>query len=206
MSISFLSRMGELDNEITYFNDAATQVINFHTYLFNTHKGIMTHCWYSDVKKPGVAFWGRANGWALLAQVELLDRLPEQHPQKSILLSLLRDHILGIAGYQGKQGLWHQLLDKPDSYEETSSTAMITYAIARAVNKGYIQPRYASIARRGWEGICTHIRPDGQVEGICSGTNIQDDLVHYYKRPTPLNDIHGIGPVLLAGSEIFRLE
>ena len=205
MSISFLARMGKLTNDVRYFDDAALQVINFHKYLFNEEKGLMHHCWYSDVKRPGVAYWGRANGWALLAQADLLDRLPVNHPKRDTLLSLLKRHILGIAQYQGGEGLWHQLLDKVDSYLETSCTAMFTYVIARAVNKGYIESRYVSIAQRGWEGIMSKIHPDGQIEGVCTGTGVGDDLVHYYHRPTPLNDVHGIGAVLLAGAEVLQL-
>jgi rhamnogalacturonyl hydrolase YesR len=205
MSISFLSRMGELTRNNKYFDDAAMQVINFQNYVSDVNTGLMHHCWYSDVQRPGVAFWGRANGWALLAQVDLLDRLPNNHPKRPQLLDILQRHILGIARYQGPEGLWHQLLDKPDSYLETSCSAMFTYAIARAVNKRYIEPRYASIAQRGWEGVMTKIRPDGTVEGICAGTGVSDDLVFYYSRPTPLNDPHGIGAVLLAGTEILQL-
>ncbi len=206
MSISFLSRMGELTGDRTYLDDAARQVINFHKYLFDPRAGLMYHCWYSDVGRPGVAFWGRANGWALLAQVDLLDRLPGNHPKRAQLLTCLQQHILGVARYQGSEGLWHQLLDKIDSYDETSCSAMFTYAIARAVNKGYIEPRYASIARRGWQGILTKIRSDGKIEGVCAGTGVSDNLVDYYRRPTPINDPHGIGAVLLAGTEIMQLQ
>lgn len=206
MGNSFLARAGELTGDARYFDDAALQVINYNKYAFDVKSGLMHHCWYSDVQRPGVAFWGRANGWAMLAQVDLLDRLPKDHPRRDTLLSLIRRHILGIAKYQGAEGLWHQLLDKSDSYLETSCTAMFTYAIARSVNKGYIEQRYASIARRGWEGVMSRIRPDGQVEGVCEGTSVSDDLVYYYKRPTPMNDIHGIGAVLLAGTEVLKLK
>lgn len=206
MSVSFLSRMGELTGDRRYFDDAARQVINFHKYLFDEEKGLMYHCWYSDLKKPGVAFWGRANGWALLAQVDLLDRLPKDYPRRDTLLSLLRGHILGIARYQSGDGLWHQLLDKEDSYLETSCSAMFTYVIARAVTKGYVEPRYASVAWRGWEGVMSKIRPDGQIEGVCAGTGVSDDLVFYYNRPMPLNDVHGIGAVLLAGAEVLQMQ
>jgi unsaturated rhamnogalacturonyl hydrolase len=205
MGISFLSRMGDLTGETKYFDDAAAQVINFHKHVFDPEMALMYHCWYSDVKRAGVAFWGRANGWAVLAQVDLLDRLPKNHPKRAQLIRLLQRHLLGIARYQGEEGLWHQLLDKPDSYLETSCSAMFTYAIARSVNRGYIEPRYASVARRGWEGVMTKIRPDGQIEGVCAGTSVSDDLVAYYRRPTPLNDIHGLGAVILAGTEILQL-
>lgn len=206
MGLSFLTRMGELTGDKKYFDDAAMQVINFHRYLFDESKGLMCHYWYSDVNRKGVAFWGRANGWAMLAQIDLLDRIPKSYPLRDTLIALLQRHILGIAKYQSAEGLWHQLLDKQDSYLETSCSAMFTYTIARAVNKGYIEPRYFSIAQRGWEGVMTKIRPDGQVEGVCAGTGTADELVHYYKRPTPLNDIHGIGAVLLAGTEMLQFK
>jgi rhamnogalacturonyl hydrolase YesR len=119
------------------------------------------------------------------------------------LLALLEKHILGIARYQDGNGLWHQLLDKADSYPETSCSAMITCAISRAVKKGYMKSRYASIADRGWEGVCSMIWSDGKIEGICTGTGISNDLVHYYRRPALVNDVHGTGPVLLAGIEFL---
>lgn len=203
MSESFLSRMGELTGDRKYFDDGARQVINFHKHLFDESKGLMYHNWYSDKNRHGVAFWGRANGWAMVAQVDLLDRLPKDHPLRAELISLLQRHIMGIIRWQGPDGLWHQLLDKSDSYPETSCSAMFTYAIARAVHKGYIEPRYLSAAQRGWEGILTKVQPDGQIAGICEGTGVGDDLVFYYHRPTPLNDPHGIGAVLLAGVEML---
>lgn len=206
MSVAFLSRLGELSGDMRYFDDAVRQVINFHKYLFSEEKGIMHHCWYSDANRAGAAFWGRANGWALMAQVDLLDRIPRDYPQRDSLLALLHRHILGIARWQSTGGLWHQLLDKEDSYLETSCTAMITFAVARAVNKGYIENNCASIARLGWEGVRSRIHRDGQFEGVCAGTAVSDDLVFYYKRPTPLNDVHGLGPILLAGTEIIRLK
>jgi unsaturated rhamnogalacturonyl hydrolase len=205
MSVSFLSRLGELTGDSTYLDDAAQQVINFHKHLFDDSVGLMHHNWYAGENTPGTAFWGRANGWTLLAQVDLLDRLPANHPKRQVLLGLLRRHLLGIARYQNGEGLWHQLIDKSDSFLETSCSAMFTYAMARAVDKGYIERRYASVALRGWEGVLTRIREDAKIEGVCAGTGIADDLVYYYHRPTPLNDPHGIGPVLLAGSEILNL-
>ena len=205
MSISFLSRMGKLTGDNKFFDDAALQVVNFHKYVFDETAGLMKHCWYSDIDRSGVAFWGRANGWALLAQVDLLDRLPAHHPKRAVLVALLRQHILGIAQYQDAEGLWHQLLDKPDSYLETSCSAMFTYAIARSVNKGYIEPSNRYIARKGWQGVMTKIRPDGAIEGVCAGTSVSDNLVDYYNRPAPLNDVHGIGAVILAGAEMLQL-
>ena len=198
--------MGEFTNDHRYFDDAVQQVIKFHKYLFNEEKGLMSHCWYSDVNRTGAAFWGRANGWALLAQVDLLDRLPKNSLYRDTLLALLRRHIHGISQYQNSGGLWHQLLDKEDSYLETSCSAMFVYTIARSVNKYYIEPQYASIAKRGWQGVMSKVHADGQIEGVCAGPVVSDDIDDYYHRPTPLNDVHGVGVTLLAGAEIVQTK
>ncbi|HVO34211.1 MAG TPA: glycoside hydrolase family 88 protein, partial [Gemmatimonadales bacterium] len=214
MSVPFLARMAALSGDSRYLDDAIRQVISFHRHLFDARAGLMHHNWYSDSAGGegsgaghGVAFWGRANGWTLMAQVELLDRLPPGHPQRDTLLALFRRHVEGIARYQDRTtGLWHQLLDKPDSYFETSASAMFTFAIAHGVRQRYLAPSYADVARRSWAGVLTRIRPDGQIEGTCAGTDVSDNLADYYARPTPLNDPHGIGAVLLAGSEILQLR
>ena len=205
MSISFLCRMGELTGDNKYFDDAAKQVINYHQHLFDELKGLMYHNWYSDDNKTGVAFWGRANGWAVLAQIDLLERLPVYHPQRQKLIDLYKKHISGIVKYQSQNGLWHQLLDKNDSYLETSCSAMFVYSIAKAVNLGILDKSYYSAAEKGWEGICTKISDNGDVEGVCTGTVVSDNLEDYYNRPAPLNDVHGLGTVILAGSEIINL-
>jgi rhamnogalacturonyl hydrolase YesR len=83
---------------------------------------------------------------------------------------------------------------------------MFTYSIAKAVNKGWIDARFGSIATLGWAGIKSKVQPDGQVQDICVGTGIKDDLGFYYERPTELNDIHGLGAVLLAGVEILKMN
>ncbi|RQV95235.1 MAG: glycosyl hydrolase [Calditrichaeota bacterium] len=205
MSVPFLVRMWELEGSDKYLDRAVKQVINFHQYLFDTDMRLMSHCWYSDLEQRGVAFWGRANGWALVAQVDLLDKLPINHPKREELILLLKRHIFGISRYQDANGLWHQLLDKPDSYAETSCSAMFIYTIARSVNKGYIDKRFKSIAEQGWKGILQKISEDGQVEGVCTGTVVSDNLVDYYHRPAPHNDVHGIGTVLLCGAEVLQM-
>lgn len=204
MSVAFLSRMGDLTGEQKYFDDAVRQVKNFRKYLYNPNNGLYYHCWYSDNQKNGVAHWGRSNGWVMLAQVDLLNHLPKDHPGFNEVVTILEEQIIGASRHQSQSGLWHQLLDKKDSYLETSVSAMFTYCIGKAVNEGWIEDRYLSIAKRGWEGLVFKIQADGQVEDICIGTGISANILFYYNRPTKLNDIHGLGAVLLAGIEAMK--
>ena len=207
MSVPFLARMGKLTSDNKYFDDAIKQVINFNTYLWDQDKEIYWHMYYSDLKRNGVAHWGRCNGWIMLATIHLLDNLPENHPKRATITKLLERQILGIAKYQNAEGLWYQLLDKPDSYTESSCTAMFVYGIAHAVNAKWIDKRYQSIALAGWNGLKKHkINELGQLKDICVGTGIQDNLPFYYNRPVGLNEKHGTGPLLDAGVEILKLE
>jgi unsaturated rhamnogalacturonyl hydrolase len=150
--------------------------------------------------------WARANGWALLAMTELLSVLPPDHPGYKKVLSQLQLHIKGLASYQSDKGLWHQLLDKNDSYLETSATAMYTFCIARAINQGWIDAKaYAPMCLLGWNAVTTKVNDKGQVEGTCVGTGMAFDPMFYYYRPTNVYAAHGYGPVLLAGAEVIRI-
>ena len=212
MSVPFLLSMYGRTGAGSWLNDARRQVINFNRHLFDQRAGLMYHNWYSDSaggegpgSSHGVAFWGRANGWALMAEVELLDRIVPMREGDSALV-LFRRHVAGIARYQDSTGLWHQLLDKPDSYLETSASAMFTYAIAHAVRQKYLAPSWLAVARKGWRGVMSRIRPHGQIDGTCAGTGTSDVLADYYSRPTPLNDVHGTGAVMLAGWEMVQIK
>lgn len=206
MSVPALAQMGKLTGETKYFDDAVKQVLQFSERMFNKEKGLFIHGWVQDMEVHPQYHWGRANGWALLAMVELLDVLPKNHPGYSSVLRLLKAHINGLARYQDGTGFWHQLIDRNDSYLETSATAIFTYALARAINKGLIDKRaYSPVALLGWNAVAKKVNGEGQVEGTCVGTGMGFDPAFYYYRPINSYAAHGYGPVLLAGSEIIHL-
>jgi rhamnogalacturonyl hydrolase YesR len=204
MSVPFLARMGKLTGDKKYFDFAIKQVENFNRYIYDPTTGLYLHAYYNDANTNGVARWGRCNGWVALAQADLINNLPANHPKRAELIKLLLRQIIGFSRYQDISGMWHQLLDKPDSYEESSVTAMFVYTVAKAVNEGWISPRYISIAQNGWEALSKKITVDGQVPDICIGTSINEDIRYYYNRPKELNDTHGLGAFLLAGTEMIK--
>jgi unsaturated rhamnogalacturonyl hydrolase len=206
MSIPALAQMGKLTGDVRYFDDAVKQVKLFSDRMFNREKGIYMHGWVQAMEIHPEYYWARANGWALLAMVELLDVLPADHPGYNDVLKQLRAHIKGLATYQDGTGFWHQLLDKNDTYLETSATAIYTYAIARSINKGYIDKiAYSPVALLGWNAVSTKVNKNGQVEGTCVGTGMAFDPAFYYYRPINSFAAHGYGPVLLAGAEVITL-
>jgi unsaturated rhamnogalacturonyl hydrolase len=206
MSVPYLARMGKLTGDNKYFDFAIQQVENFNKYIYNSSTGLYYHAFYNDENMNGVAHWGRCNGWVALAQAELLNNLPANHPKRPELTKYLLRQIVGFSRYQDTSGMWHQVLDKPDSYLESSVTAMFVYTVAKAVNQGWINKRFISIAQNGWNALAKKVTTDGQVPDICMGTSIEEDISYYYNRPKALNDTHGLGAFLLAGTEMIRAK
>ncbi len=203
MAISFLARMGKLTGDAKYFDDAANQVIKYHQYLWCPEKRIFYHCYHTDNKEHGVAHWSRANGWVFMAVADLLDVMPENHPLRGQVLECFRRQCSGVARYQGKNGLWHQLLDRDDSYEEITGTSMFVFGIARGVKRGWLHPDFIYVAEQGLKGMLSKISEGGDVTAICVGTGIMPSPVYYYNRPTQENDPMGEGPVLRALIEMM---
>ena len=206
MSVPALAEMGRLTGDIKWFDDAVKNVLQMSSRLFNKQLGIYTHGWNANNPEAPQFYWARANGWAVLTLSDLLDVLPKNHPGYEPVLALYRTLLRGICQYQSGAGLWHQLLDRNDSYLETSASAMFVYCIAHAINQGWISPTtYGSIAQAGWAGLTTKITKDGAVDGTCVGTTFASDAAYYYARPANADAMHGYGPVLLAGAEMIQL-
>lgn len=203
MALSFLVRMGEMTGDNKYFDDAANQVLNYTRYLWCPEKEVYYHCYHTDTKIHGVAHWSRANGWVFMATADLLSRMPENHPMREDVIKNFRMQTDGVIRYQGANGLWHQLLDKPDSYEEITGTAMFVFGIAKGVKEGWLHPDYIYVAWEGLKGMLTKITPEGDVTAICAGTGIMPSLSFYYNRPQWKNDPMGEGPVLRALVEMI---
>jgi rhamnogalacturonyl hydrolase YesR len=206
MGIPALAETGHLTGKRRYYDDAVNNALNFSKYLFNERLGIYTHGWNANNPDAPRFYWARANGWALLSMADLLDVLPKDHPGYPKVLAQFRKALRGVAEYQSGAGLWHQMLDRPDSYLETSASAIFVYVLAHAANEGWVSPTtYGSIAQAGWQALSARINARGQVEGTCVGTTFAGDQVYYYNRPTSVNALHGYGPTLLAGAEMIRL-
>jgi rhamnogalacturonyl hydrolase YesR/lysophospholipase L1-like esterase len=206
MAIPAIAHMGKLTGEEKYYNEAVRQILQFSQRMFVPEKGLYRHGWVENMDVHPAFHWGRANGWAILTLAEVLDVLPANHPGYKQVLELFRAHAAGLAACQGGDGFWHQLLDRNDSYTETSATAIFTCCLAHGINKGWLDPlAYGPVAHLGWEAVSTRINAKGEVEGVCVGTGMGFDPAFYYHRPTHTSAAHGYGPVIWAGAEMINL-
>ena len=206
MCVPFLAQMGHLTGESKYIDDAVEQVLGMVEILYKERTGLLDHGWHAaDGEYDTVFHWGRANGWCMMAMVELMNVLPKDHAKYDEVLHVYRRHCQNLISYQGPKGLWHNLLDKSDSFEETTSTSMFVFGIARGINEGWLPPSWGMAAVAGWEGLSTMITEEGYVKAGCWGTTLANDAVYYYSRPTSINNSHSYGPIIMAGAEVIRL-
>ncbi|MDE5841143.1 MAG: glycoside hydrolase family 88 protein [Muribaculaceae bacterium] len=187
-------------------DEAARIASGFFKRMWMPEKKIFRHGYLEDAKHQPSMAWGRANGWAILTLCQLLDYLPENHPKRAEILDIYRQHAAGLAELQGIDGFWHQLLDRPETYEETSATAIFAYALAHGVNEGWLEATtYGPVAQLAWEAVSTKINEKGEVEGVCVGTGMGFDPAYYAYRPVSVKAAHGYGPAIWAGAEVYRM-
>jgi rhamnogalacturonyl hydrolase YesR len=186
-------------------DDAARQALEFNTQVWDEEARLYMHARFSGdpVKLP---HWSRCNGWASWAMSEVLMVLPENHPARAPLLEQFRRHCNSLRLLQHGSGLWHNVLDHPESALEVSGTAIFVMAMARGILHGWLDPAvYQQVVLSGWKGLESRIDDDGTVHDICMGTMCTADVGYYINRPFYDDDTHGLFAVLFAGIEVQRM-
>jgi unsaturated rhamnogalacturonyl hydrolase len=195
--------------------------------LRNDATGLYHHAWdesreqiWAD-SETGLSkhFWGRGLGWFAMSLVDTLDYLPEESPLAGQLRAILEGLAVALERWQDPEsGMWWQIMDAPGrtgNYREASATSMFVYALAKGVNAGYLNIRYADIARSGYAGLvrdCILQHADGTIslDQICEVAGLgfgRDGSYDYYMSEAVVrNDPKGTGPFILAGLEVARLS
>jgi len=159
-------------------------------------------------------YWGRGNGWYAAGMAELLRSLPGKHPRRARILEGYRKMMASLLKFQGEDGLWRQLVDRPESYAETSGTGMFAFAMITGVKNKWLDAKtYGPAARKSWLGLVKHLDKDANLGAVCIGTDkafqavgpdLDKQLKFYLERPTRSGDLHGQSPLLWSASALMR--
>ncbi|QEC70396.1 hypothetical protein FSB73_00390 [Arachidicoccus ginsenosidivorans] len=142
-------------------------------------------------------YWGRGNGWMAVGMTEILKLLPISHPDRAAIFTAYRKMMATLLQYQDANGVWHQLIDDPDAWEETSCTGMFAYAFITGVKEGWLNNgSYGPAARKAWLGLISFINSDDDITNVCEGTNKKNDREYYLERKQNTGDLHGQAPIL----------
>ena len=227
MGAPFYAQYAVAFNEPAIFDDVVNQFVIIHKHTFNPEIGLNYHGWdESKTQKwanpeTGCSpnFWGRAMGWYVVALVDVLDFIPQEHAGRARILEILNQVVVGVKKYQDpKTGLWYQVLDqgqREGNYLEATASSMFTYALLKASRKGYISTDYKAIAVKAYNGILKNLiqnNGDGTINltKCCSvaglgGNPYRDGSYGYYvHEPVRANDAKGVGPFIMASLEFDK--
>ena len=153
------------------------------------------------IQEPGGLFphapgfphhWARGNGWAAAGMAEVLRAVPEDHEHYSKIVEHYQKMMAALASYQSESGLWRQLIDKPESWTETSGTALFSYAMILGIKKGVLdQQTYGPAVARAWGALVHSLDGRGNLKDVCVGTGKSLDEDYYLNRPKVVGDLHG---------------
>jgi unsaturated rhamnogalacturonyl hydrolase len=195
---------GELFNNSKALDTATQQLIIYDKHLAAPNN-LHVHNWNAATNKQSCCEWCRAEGWYEMALLIILDSVPSTHPDYPALLEIVQRLAKGVAATQdASTGRWWQVMDKggeSGNYLETSCTAMHTYFLSKASQKGYIDAAtYAPLAIKGFNGVMGKVSKSGTsvtISDICPGTGVLASASAYYNQKPVANDNHGLGAFLL---------
>jgi unsaturated rhamnogalacturonyl hydrolase len=150
-------------------------------------------------------FWGRGDGWVAAGMAEMLSSLPADHPQRARILKGYQLMMAALLKYQAEDGMWRQLIDHPEAWEESSSSGMFTFALITGVKNGWLDAAtYGPAARKAWIAVTGFIDQNSDVTNVCAGTNKLNSLEYYLERPRKTGDFHAQETILWAASALLR--
>jgi rhamnogalacturonyl hydrolase YesR len=157
-------------------------------------------------------------GWYAMALVDILDIIPAEETElRQPLLEMIPELAESLVKVQDETGTWYQILDMPNepgNYREASGTAMFTYFLAKALNKGYLPESFRGATELAYRGLINEF-VSVDAEGVSHLTNIcstaglgygRDGSFEYYMSEKVVwNDPKGLGPAMMALLQIHEL-
>lgn len=212
MGLALLSRLARQGAAVVpapaagrYRDFIAAQHALFAAHCQDATTGLYKHGFNAATGDHSCCFWGRANGWVMMAHAEVALALAAADPPHAALpavLAVWRRHAGALAALApppgGADTRWHQVLDNSSTFQETSVTAMTCYSLATGVLGGFLdRTEFDGVLRAAWAGVAAAVdAATGQVQGICEGTGIGDDAAFYEARRTWWNiSAPGLGSV-----------
>ncbi len=227
MGMPFLAEYAKVFNDPRWFDVATHEIILVHEKNLDPATGLLYHAWDESKEQrwanpqtgQSPHFWSRAMGWYVMAIVDVLDYLPEDHKDRAEIIRILQESCDALLKVRDPQsGTWYQVLDQGNregNYLEGSGTAMYVYAFAKGAKKGYLDAKYQEIAEQAFEDMVKTFIVTGEdglpsmvnVCGSCGlgGNPYRDGTYKYYTtEKINTNDTKGVGPFILAAVEVGR--
>lgn len=221
MACPFLAEYGKTFGKPELFDEVALQIIDCHKYLFDTQSGLYFHGWDESRKQKwadpqtGLSpnFWSRSIGWYMMAMVDVLDFMPENHTKRGEIIAILRNLAKTIENYRDPEtGMWFQVTDqigRDGNYVESSGSAMFIYTWVKGTQKGYLDTAYLEKGKVAYEEFVKKFVKENEdgtisvtdgcaVAGLGGEKKYRDGSYQYYlSEPVRDNDPKAVSPFIM---------
>jgi len=227
MASPFLARYAKDFNQPKWFDEVTFQIQEVYKQTLDANTGLLYHAWDESREQrwcnpetgQSKHFWSRAAGWYIMALVDVLDYLPENHPERPAIIEILNKFSEALLKVQDeKTGLWYQVLDmggNERNYLEASGTAMFIYAFAKGAKNGYLDQKYLDIANKSFDSMVENMVITGDdglpvLTNTCGACGLGGnpyrlaDYDYYVTEVKIDNDQKGVAPFILAAIELNK--
>ena len=158
----FLARAGQYD-------EALHQIDGYWSALLDADKGLLSHQWDDGAKRfIRRDVWGVGNGWAAAGMARVIAMLPEgRAADRERLVERIRMILDAAIRLQRPDGLFHDVLDDPQTFAEVNSGQMFAYTIYRGVKAGWLNEGYVEAAERMRRAAQREVDRYGLVRNVC---------------------------------------
>jgi unsaturated rhamnogalacturonyl hydrolase len=227
MGSPFLARYAKDFNQPKWFDEVTFQILETYRETLDANTGLLYHAWDESREQrwcnpetgQSKHFWSRAEGWYIMAIVDVLDYLPENHKDRAALIEILNNVCAALLKVQDeKTGLWYQVLDmggKEGNYLEASGTAMFIYTFAKGAKNGYLDQKYLEIANKSFDSMVEVMIKTGDdglpvLTNTCGACGLggnpyrEADYNYYVTEKQVENDQKGVAPFIMAAIELNK--
>ncbi len=228
MAGPFLAEYGKRFNEPALFDEAALQLITAWDDLIDEESGLLYHGWdesrqqrWADpVTGRSPHFWSRSIGWYMMAMVDVLDHLPEEHPQRAAIIERLNRIATAVERYRDPAtGMWYQVTnlgEREGNYLESSGSIMFIYSWVKGAQKGYLPDAFLQKGAEAYDQFLEQFireNEDGtiSVTDVCSVAGLggekryRDGSFEYYiSEPIRDDDPKAVGPFIMTSILLER--
>ena len=151
-----------------HFEEANRQIDGYTAHLWNAEKKLYRHIWDDDEKRFfREDCWGGGNGWAAAGIVKVINALPAVFGRaKERFILHVKNLFDGCCVHMRQDGLFHDIIDNPSTFVETNLAQMLSYAMFRGVQAGWLNSSYLAFARRMREAARSKVDEFGLVQDV----------------------------------------
>lgn len=213
-----------------HYSDILNQFKNVYRIMRNPLNGLYYHAydesremfWCDKVTGLSQNVWLRAIGWYAMALLDTYDKADEDESEvRDFLKKALCELVEAMIRYQDEEsGMWYQVVNfggMDKNYLETSGSSIMAYAILKGVRLGVLPEEYRKYGEKAFDGVTKeklNVDENGELhmDGICLVAGLGGDsrrpgtYDYYMSEPVVKDDAKGVGPYLLAYTEIRRIR